>query len=239
MSEVDDIVMRSNEVLDRTRLARRTPGTAARKRREREVMKRVARIAVADFAIIAAALVIGFILPLGMFGALAVMALLIAATLTLAIFPGAAEPTPERLASVPLKALPLQTEAWLDRQRPALPAPAIMLVDQIGVRLETLGPQLATLDEREPAAAEIRKLVGEQIPELVKGYQRVPESLRATPRNGISPNQQLVDGLRVIEEEIGEMSVNLAQGDLDSLATRGRYLQIKYRDEVLNGGVAP
>ena len=234
MSEVDDMVMRSNEVLERTRLARRTPGTAARKRREREVMKRIARIAAADFAIIAIALVVGFIVPLGMFGALAVMALLIAATLTFAIFPGTPEPTPERLAAVPLKALPLQTEAWLDRQRPALPAPAVTLVDQIGVRLETLGPQLATLDEREPAAAEIRKLIGEQIPELVKGYQRVPEPLRATPHNGVSPNQQLVDGLRVIEEEIGEMSANLAQGDLDSLATRGRYLQIKYRDDGLN-----
>lgn len=231
MSNVDDVVFRGQEVLDRTRLARRGPGAAARKRRESDIKTRVGRIVLADTAIIVAALVIGFIMPLGMFGALAVMALLILATLTFAILPTVREPVPEQFHAVPLRALPQQTEAWLDRQRPALPAPAVSLVDQIGVRLETLGPQLATLDEREPAAAEIRKLVGEQIPELVRGWQRVPEPLRATPRNGLSPDQQLVEGLKVIEAEIGEMSANLAQGDLDSLATRGRYLQIKYRDE--------
>ncbi len=231
MSEVDDVVFRSQEVMDRTRLSRRSPSAASRKRREGEIKTRVGRIIVADVAIIVAALVIGFFVPLGMFGALAVMALLIAATVLLAILPGAPEPSPEKFHDVPLKALPLQTEAWLDRQRPALPAPAATLVDSIGVRLETLSPQLATLDEREPAAAEIRKLVGEQIPELVKGWQRVPQPLRSTPRNGVSPDQQLADGLKLIEAELGEMSTQLAQGDLDSLATRGRYLQIKYRED--------
>ena len=103
--------------------------------------------------------------------------------------------------------------------------------DDVGAVAEELLARRPALDEREPAAAEIRKLVGEQIPELVKGYQRVPEPLRGQARNGMTPDQQLVEGLKVIEAEIGEMSASLAQGDLDSLATRGRYLQIKYRDE--------
>ena len=38
-------------------------------------------------------------------------------------------------------------------------------------------------------------------------------------------------GLKLIDEEIAEMTAKLAQGDLDSLATRGRYLEIKYRDD--------
>jgi hypothetical protein len=233
MSEVDDVIFRSQDTLERTRLARRMPGSAARKRREREVIRRVGRIAIADIAIIVAALVIGFFVPLGMFGAVAVMLALMVATLGLAVLPVTPEPSPERFHDVPLKALPLQTEAWLDRQRLALPAPAVTLVDSIGVKLEALAPQLATLDEREPAAAEIRKLVGEQIPELVKGYQRVPQALRGQARNGTSPDQQLVEGLKVIDGEIAEMSANLAQGDLDSLATRERYLQIKYREDEL------
>jgi hypothetical protein len=235
MSEVDDVIFRSQETLERTRLTRRAPGSAARKRREREVMRRVGRIAAADAAIIVAALVIGFFVPLGMFGALGVMLALMGATVAFAVLPVTPEPSPERFHDVPLKALPLQTEAWLDRQRPALPAPAVTLVDSIGVKLEALGLQLATLDEREPAAAEIRKLVGEQIPELVKGYQRVPQPLRGQLRHGQSPDQQLVEGLRVIDAEIADMSAQLAQGDLDSLATRQRYLQIKYRDEEIGG----
>ncbi len=130
-----------------------------------------------------------------------------------------------------LKALPLRTEQWLETQRPALPAPARTLADSIGVKLETLAPQLAELSEESPAANEVRKLVGEQLPELVKGYQRVPESLRAVERNGRTPNQQLEDGLKLIDDEIAEMSAQLAEGDLDLLATKGRYLQIKYQGD--------
>ena len=51
---------------------------------------------------------------------------------------------------------------------------------------------------------------------------------RATAR---PPTPQLVDGLKLIEQEIGEMTEHLAQGDLDALQTRGRFLEMKYRDE--------
>lgn len=138
----------------------------------------------------------------------------------------------EQLTQVPLKALPLMTEQWLDTQRKLLPAPAQTLVDGIGVKLETLSPQLATLDEREPVAAEVRKLIGEQLPELLKGYAKVPPPLRGVARNGKSPDAQLADALKLIDDEIGDMSAQIAQGDLDSLETRGRFLEIKYRDEV-------
>lgn len=233
VSEVDRQVERSNEVLARSRDRYQSVATRARKRREGEIMKRVGRIAAADAAIIVIAAAIGFVTPLGLFGALLVMALLIAATILFAVWPGEPVVRAEALPSAPLAALPVQTERWLETQRPALPAPAQRLVDDIGVRLETLAPQLAALDEREPAAAEVRKLVGEQLPELVRGYQRVPQPLRGQARNGVTPDAQLVEGLRVIESEIGEMTTQLAQGDLDQLATRQRFLQIKYQGDEL------
>lgn len=236
MSEVDDTIHRASEVLDRSRANYRGASTRSRKRREQEVLRRVGRIAIADFAIIVVAVVVGLFVPLGMFGALAVMALLIAATAILALMPSGGEAEPEKFAGAPLRALPLQTEAWLDRQRPALPAPAQGVVDSIGVQLDGLAAQLANLDEGEPIAVEIRKLVGEQLPELVKGYGRVPTPLRTVPRNGRTPDQQLVDGLKTIETEIAEMSERLAQGDLDQLTTRERFLQIKYRDDEGIGG---
>lgn len=235
VSEVDRQIQRSAEVLDRSRERHRAVGTRARQRRDAEIRKRLARIAAADLAIVVIATLIGFFTPLGMFGALAVMALLILATLFFALWPPVGAVTVERLHTTPLAALPLHTEQWLEAQRPALPAPAQRLVDEIGVRLETLTPQLATLDEREPAAAEIRKLVGEQLPELVRGYRRVPEPLRRQERNGRTPDAQLADGLRVIEGELGEMSAKLAEGDLDLLATRGRFLEIRYQGDELGG----
>jgi hypothetical protein len=235
MSEVDDQIARAAEVIDRTRSNSRGVSTRSRQGRQNEVARRVVRIAVADVAILVAAVAVSFFIPLGMFGALGVMLLLIATTVVLAMAPATPEVRAEALPGAPLRVLPMQTEAWLDRQRAALPAPAQALLDAIGVRLDALGPQLADLDDSAPAAGEVRKLIGEQLPELIKGYQRVPETLRAIPRNGRTPDEQLADGLRVIEGEIGEMSASLAQGNLDSLATRERYLQIRYREDGAEG----
>ncbi|MCW3846197.1 hypothetical protein OF829_03030 [Sphingomonas sp. LB-2] len=234
-SDVDRLSERANELIARSRAQR--PETAADKRnrrqREVEIGTRIGRIAAADGLIIVGAIIAGLMTPagIGVFGAFVVMILLAVATLTFAIFPLSSPPSLETLSETPLKALPRTTERWLEAQRPALPAPMNSLIDSIGVKLETLAPQLAALDEREPAAAEVRKLIGEQLPELVKGYQRVPEPLRTVERHGLTPDQQLAQGLQLIDDEIAEMTEQLAQGDLDSLATRGRYLQIRYKDE--------
>ena len=229
MTDVDRQVARAGELLDRTR------GERAVQRRARQrgtsLAKRAGMIAIADASILLVALVTGWIIPIGMGGALLVMLLLAIVTLFLAFANMTPTVKAEQLPSVPLKALPSRTGAWLETQRPALPAPAQTLIDGIGVRLDTLSPQLATLSEEQPAAAELRKLIGEQLPELIKGYAKVPVALRGVARNGKSPDAQLADGLRLIDEEIGDMSAQIAQGDLDSLETRGRFLEIKYRDE--------
>lgn len=229
MTDVDRQLARTTELLDRTR-----ERTLAQRRRARSVTslaKRATLIAGADLAIIVATLIVGWIMPIGMAGALIVAALLVAVTLILAFARLDTPVAPEKLAEVPLKALPARTEQWLETQRAALPAPAQSLLDGIGVRLDTLAPQLASLDEQQPAAFEVRKLLGEQLPELIRGYARLPEPLRAQARNGKSPDAQLADSLRLIDTEIREMTEQLAQGDLDALATRGRFLEIKYRDE--------
>ena len=229
MTDVDRQIARAGEVLDRTRAERRA--LADRRRQATSVAKRLTLAAGADLAIIVAAILIGWFMPIGMGGALLVGALLILVTL-FALF-GNFTPTvrAEQLPTVPLKLLPARTGAWLETQRKALPAPAQTLLDGIGVRLDMLSPQLATLDEQQPAAAELRKLIGEQLPDLLRDYAKVPPALRSVARNGKSPDAQLSDSLRLIDDEISEMSTHIAQGDLDSLATRGRFLEIKYRDE--------
>lgn len=233
-SEIDREIARADEVLNRSRERYTTLNARAKKRRDAEILTRVGRIAGAVGAILIAAMVLGWFIPLGMGGALIVMALLIAATLFFGMMPASQEVAPEKFGEAPLATLPLRTEEWLDRQRASLPGAAMGTLDSIGLKLETLAKQLRTLDEGEPAAAEVRKLVGEQLPELVKGYQRVPDQLRTVDRYGQSPDRQLVEGLSLIDQEIAQMSAQLAQGDLDALATRGRYLQVKYRgdDEV-------
>jgi len=229
VSDVDRQIARAGELLDRTRAERRA--LTARRRQGTALAKRLALVAGADFAIVVAAILVGWFVPLGMGGALLVGALLIVVTLFLLFATLTPAVRAEQLPAVPLKLLPSRTGEWLDTQRKLLPAPAQTLIDGIGVRLDMLSPQLATLDEQQPAAAELRKLIGEQLPDLLRDYAKVPAALRSVARNGKSPDAQLADGLRLIDEEIGEMSEHIAQGDLDSLATRGRFLEIKYRDE--------
>jgi hypothetical protein len=133
-----------------------------------------------------------------------------------------------------------RTELWLEAQRPALPAPAVTLVDQIGVQLDGLGVQLEGLDPAEPAVAEVRKLVGEHLPGMVESYRRIPAHLRREERNGRTADQQLADGLGKISTEIDDIARQLAAGDLDALAVRGRYLDYKYGDGMAGAAdVAP
>lgn len=201
------------------------------KRKATSVGTRLAMICAINAVILIAAAVLGMVVPLGLFGGLAVLLLMAAVTIGIAIAPAARAPSEKVLREVDIKALPAKTERWLEAQRPALPAPARGLVDQIGVRLETLSPQLGRLEGREEEAFEVRRLIGEQLPAFVKDYARVPEPLRRVERNGRTPDAELVAGLRLIEQEIADMTARLAQNDLDSLSTRGRYLEIKYRDE--------
>jgi hypothetical protein len=136
------------------------------------------------------------------------------------------------MATSDLALLPAQTEEWLERQRPALPAPAQRQIDQLAQSLEAIAPQLAALDPRQPEALEVRRLIGDELPELVRGYQRVPPSLRREPLNGgPSPDKQLSEGLGTIREEIARMNARLADGDLKALATQNRFLEIKYRGD--------
>jgi hypothetical protein len=217
--------------LHEERLAPFASPSRRRTERTQSLGRRMTRIAVADAAILMLAVVIGLVTPLGILGAMGVMILLLAATVLFAVWPAERPVQAEALRSADLATLPRQTERWLEAQRPALPAPAITLVDRIGQRLAALEPQLVGLTPHAPAAEDVRKLVGEQLPDFIRDYQRVPASLRSVERNGRTPDAQLVDGLTLIDRQIAEMSETLAQGDLDTLATRGRYLEIKYQGE--------
>ncbi|MBT2188982.1 hypothetical protein [Sphingobium nicotianae] len=235
MSEVDDLIARSNALIART--SERYLSTSARGRahKRQDLMARLKRMIIAAVLVVVGAAVFGFVQPLGSTGLLIVMGLLLACVL-FAFVPTQGSVTLAKLGETDLKALPLKTEMWLESQRKALPAPAIPILDAISNRLETLAPQLATLSPQEPAALEVRRLLSDHLPELVTGYQSIPAPLRGQPRNGRVPDAQLVEGLSVIEQEIATMTEQLASGDLDKLAAHNRYLEIKYQEAKELGG---
>jgi len=230
MSRSDRILADADAVLRRHSERGQSLSTRARARRNAGLIRKVKYAFWAVLAIVLTSAVAGFVLPLGTTGVMIVLGVMIAALLLIALAPTESRVKTEALAQTELAALPLKTEIWLENQRKALPAPAVTLVDSIGVKLEILAPQLERLSEQEPAAQEVRRLLADHLPELVTGYQSIPAPLRREERNGRVPEKQLVEGLSVIDAEIGRMSESLASGDLDKLATQNRFLELKYQE---------
>lgn len=229
MRDLGRALERAEAVLDRVRSE--SSGIASRGRRRRLValIRRLKLAIMAALAVMIAATVIGLFVPIGIGGFfLAMMTTLLVAGVIL-FWPGTREADPAALVRTDIRLLPQQTEAWLERQRVALPAPAVRLIDGIAARLDALSPQLAGLDEGMPAAAELRKLMAVELPELLSGYQRVPAAMRRDESRGPSPDRQLADGLVVVDGELARIAAQLARGDLDRLATQNRYLELKYR----------
>lgn len=205
-------------------------GTARRGRRlARDLLNRLRRTVVAAMLVLVGTIVAAFITPIGLSGVLLSM-LLMFACLVFLFIPTLPRVDADALGTTPLRQLPLLTEIWLEKQRRTLPAPAVRIADDIGVKLQMLAPQLDRLDEQDPVAGNVRRLLSDHLPQLVTGYQSIPQPLRPVERNGRVPDAQLIDGLRVIDEEIARATERLATGDLDRLAAHNRYLELKYQE---------
>jgi hypothetical protein len=231
-------MMSSDDVLSRAEAALQRHG--GQSRLQSRAVQRIARagfVKAKRMAWITAAFMFGvplfalFVQPLGISGILLALMAYAGAMLGAGLWRANVEATPADLPKTALARLPLTTETWLAAQRPALPPPAQRLADGIGIQLEQLSRQLVLLDEKEPAAFAIRRLIADELPELVSGYQRVPPHLRQQDIDGLNPDRQLVEGLGVVDSELQRISEQLASGDLTKLATQGRYLELKYQGD--------
>ena len=149
-------------------------------------------------AILVASGVAGLVLNgIGFVGVMVTFLAMVAAVVVFGNYPKVKLPTRADLTRTQdARQLVARTELWLEQQRAALPAPAIRLVEDIGVQLDALGAQLAHVDPAHAAAGETRKLVGEVLPEVIDSYRHVTRQL--------------------------------AEGSLDDLAIRTRYLDYRY-----------
>jgi hypothetical protein len=197
--------------------------------RRRHALRKAGRIAAAIGAIVVGAMVAGLVLGgIGFAGVILTLLAIIAAVVVFSSFPKFKVPERAVLNRGSARALVGNTELWLEAQRPALPAPAVQIVDRLGLQLDALGVQLEGLDEKQPAISEVRKLVGEHLPGVVSAYTSIPRHLRTEPRAGRTPDEQLADSLGKISAEIDSVTRQLAEGQIDNLAIQTRYLDYKY-----------
>ena len=212
---------------------RREPpiGRGSAELRQQNLKQRIKLIGGSMAAIIVAAMITGTIIGgIGFGGLMIAFLAIVAATFVFANFPKVRVPKRADLNTGDVRHMVARTELWLESQRPALPPPAVTLVDKIGTQLDALGLQLETVDPSLPAAQETRKLVGETLPGMVDAYRRIPAHLRREKSAGSSPDEQIVESLGKISQEIDHVTRQLAAGALDDLAVRTRYLDYKYGD---------
>jgi len=203
----------------------------------RHAANKLARIVAATAAILVSAMVVGLVIDgIGFAGIMLTGLAICAAVFGFGFLPRLKVPRRADLNRGDARQLVGRTELWLESQRPALPPPAVTLVDQIGLQLDALGVQLQHVDPAHPATHEVRQLVGETLPEMVDAYRRIPPHLRKEANAGKTPDEQIVESLGKISTEIDSVTRQLASGALDDLAIKTRYLDYKYGSEDVKAG---
>lgn len=204
-------------------------GKASAEVKTKALLKKVRNIALALLALYVGAGITGA--NIGGIGFWGVMAVFILSPLIILLFANSGKvetPKREELKQGNPGQMVARTELWLEAQRPALPPPAQSLVDQLGVQLDALGVQLKGLGDNEPAMAEVRELVGEYIPETIDNYRKIPQHLRAEEYAGKTADQRLTESLTKLSGEVDRVTRRLAEGALDDLAIKSRYLEYRY-----------
>ena len=229
----DRILTEARRVLANQRAGgrRRSIGRGSAQLKLRHLATKLRNIVLAVLAVMFAAGMAGIVLDgIGFSGILLTLVTMAVAVMVFARYPRMKLPQRADIdpASTDVRQLVGRTELWLESQRRALPPPAVKLVDHIGLQLDALGLQLEDVDPAHPAAREIRKLVGEHLPDIVDGYRRIPEHLRYEDHAGSTPTGQLMDSLQTISGEIDSVTRQLAGGAIDNLAIKTRYLGYKY-----------
>jgi hypothetical protein len=239
MTEVTDKVERALARFERvTRTLDERDGSAReaarreRQRLNRDVGRRLARVGIAVGVISLITIVVGLIVPIGMFGFLAAVGIAIGIAALLGFMP-----TEPKLAAAPSTDLPngamvQRFDSYLYRNRAALPPPARTELDAISGLLPSLKQTLERLEPLHPEAQDARRLMSLHLPGLIDRYAQVPPAYRGErDGEGISVDERLVEGLAAGRVALAEVSERLARQDVAALETHGRFIKSRYGQE--------
>jgi hypothetical protein len=239
MTEVTDKVERAIARFDRvTRQMDERDGPvrdAARRERQRlnaDLGSRVKRVGVAIGAISLVTIIIGLVMPIGMFGFLAAVGLAIGVAALLAFAPSAERSVAAPSADLPNGPMVQRFDSYLYRTRRALPAPAQAEVDGINAVLPALRETLERVDALDPNAQDARRLMSIHLPGLIDRYTHVPAAFRGErDGEGKTADERLVEALGAGRAALRDISERLARNDLAALETQGRFIKSRYAED--------
>lgn len=207
-----------------------------RQRLNRDLSRRAARVGIAVGLISLITIVIGLIVPIGMFGFLAAVGLAIGIAALLAFMPSRDNVSAAPATDLSNRDMVQQFDSYLFKRRRVLPALAQAEIDSISASLPSLAQTLDRLDPMEPNAQDARRLMSLHLPGLIDRYTNVPPTFRKErDGEGKTVDERLLEGLgaaRVALQEIGE---KIARADIAALETQGRFIKSKYGEERIDG----
>jgi hypothetical protein len=238
--EVTDKVERAIARFDRVtrQLDQRDGPAQAAARRERERLnaglgRTAAKIAGALVLIWLAAVIVGFLKPIGMFGFLAALVATVVVTGVL-LARGGRQAISAPAPSTDLSNGPMvdRFDSYLYRVRPALPAPAQAEVDAMSAILPSLKKTLERVETLDPTAQDARRLMSIHLPGLIDRYANVPAAYRSEQDSeGKTVDERLVESLAAARGALSEVSQQLARSDLAAFETQGRFIESRYGDD--------
>ena len=232
-----DRVMRS---MDERGGAARDAARRERQRLNAGLGRTLSRIGIAVLLISIATIAVGLIEPIGMFGFLAAVGLAIGVGAML-IFSGGREiAAPDVTPNLPNGQMVQRFDSYLFRARRALPAPAQAELDLLSAQLPALRQTLERIPDLDPNAQDARRLMSVHLPNLIDRYVHVPAAYRGE-RDGedVSVDQRLVEALAAGRQALTEISEKLARADMAAFETQGRFIQSRYKNDVLTSEPTP
>lgn len=240
MTDVTDKVDRAIARFERvTRTIDERDGPArAAARRERQRLnagagRTMLQVGVAVGVIWLAAVIIGFVQPIGMFGFLsALLATGVVAAALIARGGRNAIAAPPPAADLPNGTMVERFDSYLYRTRRALPTPAQAQIDALSAALPSLRQTLERVEPLDPDAQDARRLMSKHLPALIDRYLNVPAGFRGqTDGEGKTVDASLVEGLEAGRTALRDISEKLARADLAAFETQGRFIKSRYGEE--------
>jgi hypothetical protein len=227
-----DRVMRS---MDERGGAARDAARRERQRLNAGLGRTLARVGIAVGVISLAAIVIGLIVPIGMFGFLAAVGLAIGVAAMLLLSGRREIAAPDVTPDLPNGQMVARFDSYLFRARRALPAPAQAELDLLSAQLPGLRETLERIPDLDPNAQDARRLMSVHLPNLIDRYVHVPAAYRGE-RDGedVSVDQRLVEALSAGRQALTEISEKLAKADMAAFETQGRFIQSRYQEKSID-----
>jgi hypothetical protein len=203
-----------------------------RQRLNADLASRVKRVGLAIGLISIITIVVGFIIPIGMFGFLAAVGLAIGIAALLAFSPSAESRVAAPSTDLPNGEMVQRFDSYLYRTRRALPAPAQAEIDAISAALPALRQTLERVETLDPDAQDARRLMSIHLPGLIDRYIHVPAAFRSEQDGeGKTVDERLIEGLAAGRTALGEISEKLARADVAAFETQGRFIKSRYGEE--------